>query len=535
AEQKAEKILKLKKPPLLILDPFGYGSVQSVSDIEIRKVELSDFLYTKEDGTTDYVFSIGPCAFANCRNLESVELPASLYAIYRNAFYGCTALKSINLENVGSIGEDAFSQCKNLRSVVLSKKLESISDGVFASSGLTHIDIPKKVAKIGDRAFAGTCLEKIRIPDSVTEIGKAAFEYCEKLKEISVGAGMILLDFSIFDFCYCVEEISIGKNVSLIPDLTYIYNLKNLKKLKVDKDNKTFRIVNNCLIDVPEKRLIMALKNAVIPSDGSVTTLRTSALVDLSLYKNGELFIPRCIENIGRAIHKRCGKITVEEGNKKYRSEGDCLIETASRKIIMGCGNSVIPADGSVTVIGSHAFSNVSGAQGEWVDYLEIPSCIEEIEESAFEHAHILQYLIYGNGLKKVGRDAFSGGGKQWLSITDLNNFVQIDFADRYGASPASDVKVYVNNELLDTFIINDETPPVNEYAFGDCLSIKKIAVLKFFETEVSLKAFRDCSKIKEILVPEGVTVTDIEELPTRLVKKIKYLSYEEISAKLYE
>ena len=42
--------------------------------------------------------------------------------------------------------------------------------------------------------------------------------------------------------------------------------------------------------------------------------------------------------------------ITVANGNTRYHSEGNCIIETERKKLIVGCKNSVIP--NSVTSIG---------------------------------------------------------------------------------------------------------------------------------------------------------------------------------------
>ena len=48
--------------------------------------------------------------------------------------------------------------------------------------------------------------------------------------------------------------------------------------------------------------------------------------------------------------------ITVADGNTVYHSAGNCLIETESKTLVLGCKNSVIPTDGSVTSIGEYAF-----------------------------------------------------------------------------------------------------------------------------------------------------------------------------------
>lgn len=72
-------------------------------------------------------------------------------------------------------------------------------------------------------------------------------------------------------------------------------------------------------------------------------------------------------------------KIVVAEGNPYYYVDGNCLIERSSKKIILGCNNSVIPDDGSVKIIGKDAFANCKS-----LETIILPNSITELEYSAF-------------------------------------------------------------------------------------------------------------------------------------------------------
>ena len=50
--------------------------------------------------------------------------------------------------------------------------------------------------------------------------------------------------------------------------------------------------------------------------------------------------------------------LVVATGNKKYHSANNCIIETETKKLIVGCKTSIIPSDGSVTSIGDGAINS---------------------------------------------------------------------------------------------------------------------------------------------------------------------------------
>ena len=50
-------------------------------------------------------------------------------------------------------------------------------------------------------------------------------------------------------------------------------------------------------------------------------------------------------------------RIFVEDGNRRYRSVNDCLMEKESGVLAAACVNSFLPADGSLYSIGPWSFS----------------------------------------------------------------------------------------------------------------------------------------------------------------------------------
>ena len=93
--------------------------------------------------------------------------------------------------------------------------------------------------------------------------------------------------------------------------------------------------------------------------------------------------------------------VVVEEGNPVYHSDGNCLIETASKTLVVGCKTSVIPDDGSVTSMG-YAFSYCTSLTS-----ITIPDSVTSIGEYAFLFCTGLTSVTIGNGVTSIGYAAF--------------------------------------------------------------------------------------------------------------------------------
>ena len=134
------------------------------------------------------------------------------------------------------------------------------------------------------------------------------------------------------------------------------------------------------------------LSSAVIPE--GVTTLGDSAFSACRSLK--EIYIPSTVEKIGtRTFSWFVGleKITVSENNPVFHSDGNCIIETATKTLLSGCNTSVIPTDGSVTAIGDWAFSGCKKLSS-----IVIPDCITSIGECPFVFCNSNLTVIFPTG-----------------------------------------------------------------------------------------------------------------------------------------
>jgi hypothetical protein len=118
-------------------------------------------------GLTEYtipnsVTTIGDCAFAECKNLESITIPDSVTTIGNSAFAGCSSLECVTIGNsVKEIGEDAFENC-NVEDPDIYDSSDDSSDATI-DTVVCRSQVPPKI----NGSFSG--IEKLIVPKGCEE------------------------------------------------------------------------------------------------------------------------------------------------------------------------------------------------------------------------------------------------------------------------------------------------------------------------------------------------------------------------------
>ena len=278
-------------------------------------------------------------------------------------------------------------------------------------------------------------ITSVYIPGSVKTIMDRAFSQCEELKSVIIDEGVTTISWAAFF---------------------------------VEGDGDTGSL--------SELRFTSTLK-----------TIGAKAFTLAAPPKTLELRIPKNVTSIGEAALLCDPKsIVVDEGNTVYQSSGNCLIETATKKIILGCGSSIIPDDGSVTSIGGAAF----GCCNTLIT-ITIPEEITSIGESAFGECDAL--TIYCEASSKP-----SGWSSYWNDwdcpvVWNCNNN---DVAD--------DGNIYYISEDNIRYALKDGEAAIAKQstALSGKIVLPESIVYSgnvYNVTSIGRRAFHDCSSLTSI------------------------------------
>ena len=313
-----------------------------------------------------------------CALITKVTIPSSITKINNNAFYKCTGLTEVTIpEGVTELGTDIFKECKNLESISFPTTVTEIPERiVYLCDNLKHVEIKGQITSIGSSAFQQCIsLESLVIPESLKTVGTGAFSGCTNLQTLKLPSTLESISRQVVDNCPMLQY-------NVYEGMNYLGNDNNPYVVligRADENQKVVNIHKDASVMMPTALEMLDITSVTIPAKMTVPY-------------NSLMKLPK-LETI-----------EVETGHPVYHTAGNCLIETATKKLIRGTANSVIPNDGSVTMIEASAFAYLQNLTS-----VTIPESITHIGGGAFSQCVNLNTLVLGTGLTRIDLSAFSG------------------------------------------------------------------------------------------------------------------------------
>ncbi|HCW82358.1 MAG TPA: hypothetical protein DHG49_06470 [Clostridiales bacterium] len=246
------------------------------------------------------------------------------------------------------------------------------------------------------------------LPDTVEYIDVNAFEGCEKLTRVRWSAGLRKINSGAFD-CTGLETLVLPEGVTFLGGNAFGH---------------------------------AKLKSVSLPSTVAKMTA-TNEKSDANPF----------------AFCENLEEIYVAEGNKAYKSDGNCVMRREDNTLVAGCKASKIPS--YTEHIGRFAF------QGAALESVALPEGVTSIEDYAFAHNDRLKEITLPQSLTSIGNDAFL-----WCAA-------------------------------LGKIAIPDGVTSVGDNAFSTCVSLKELALgAELLSAGCGLTEF--CVALEKITVSEN-------------------------------
>ncbi len=410
------------------------------------------------------VTEIGHSAFSGCESLTEITIPNGMTSIGEKAFMGCSGLEKFSLPVVGNgsdatyfgyifgasdssenaeyvpaslkevvltggtlVAEEAFMNCTSLTSITIPKTVTKIDGGYMSGafmgcSSLTSVTFARdsQLTTIGWYAFYGcSSLSNISIPETVTKIGDDAFYNCSSLSNISIPASVTKIGDDAFLGTSIYNDVhNWDKQLVLYIDNCLIeaketisgtYIIKPGTRLIVDEAFKSCYSLIKITIPASVTSIgsyafswCNSLENVMFEGDSQLSLIEDGAFYACN--KITDIIIPKNVSSIGSFAFAGCQSlknIEVDSANTTYHASRNCIIQTASKTLVIGCNESIIPQDGSVTSIASFAFAYCTFRS------IEIPTSVTSIGYGAFEDCISLTSIVIPASVTKVGSHAF--------------------------------------------------------------------------------------------------------------------------------
>ncbi len=368
----------------------------------------------------------------------------------------------------------------------------------------------------------------------------------QRIRTVTVSDGITQLPAYLFYRCENLTEISIPASVTSIGHNSLEY-CPNLRTIILDERNENYAMIEGNLVYTPRRRLIIGSADGTIPDDGSVTDIDSRAFYGREAIE--ELVIPEGVTYIGDGAFQDCANlrsaafpksliriqpgafsgctalesisipanveymdtafyncpnvssVSVDENNPYYHTAGDCIIKTAEKTVVAAYPYSEIPTDGSVTAIGSAAFTGCT----ELTEYT-VPEGITKVE--GFSGCTNLVRVSLPESLTECGGFSFCG-------FTELTLPANVKSCSN-GFNQCASLKTVSLPEGMTICSGFNHCPALEHIVFPE-----SIKVINGFQNDVSLteivfppnmngfvrESFIGCTGLTEITIPGSVTI----------------------------
>lgn len=364
-------------------------------------------------------------AFAGCKNMQTITIPASVSVLEAGCFAYCE-----NLSNVVFEGQQ-LEELESMKVNTLSLRYKS----PFWSSSFNN------VSDYVSPFFCCNSLASINLP-RVETIGHAAFKYCEHLSAVDIEyAGIIgaesffglksltvvtlpyvgTIDESAFKGCEYLASVELGKVGRINDDAFYgLYHLNSISLSQVDyigarafyKTPLSSLVFGETLTTIGKSAFggSTSLRSVDFSSCLNLNEIGESAFMDQASLSS--LSLPACLKTIGVAAFSGCTSlrtIVFAEDSRLEQIKNEAFLNcpTIRRFDARNCT--------MISSVGSKAFANSDAMQAFYIAAPTAPTC------AADAFGNVGNYSVLKVPDESVSSYSAATGWSNFSSITGFN------------------------------------------------------------------------------------------------------------------
>ena len=450
--------------------------------------------------------TINKYGFSNVINVNTYELPISLESIEEYAFSNNTSLEYINIpDNVTKIGKFAFFEDYNCYSIHFndSSKIDRLSYGAFAYSGISMFGVPSNVSTISQDVFT-----------NCPSLGYIYFYSNSKLESVSA---------YLFKGCNNLNTITFNDGSKLETIEAHAFEgMKNLISISFGDakiktiGNYAFRYCSN-LTDITIPNTVNYIGRFAFYGCNALTRLDIPASVEyigryafhlasqLDIYFESETLPSNVQENWDYGIN------SYHVGVKEVKREGDyeyAILNDGSISIVKYYGNEknidlTKLSFGKVKSIGGHAFMSSQ------VENIILPDTLTEIQYYAFKNSKLKSITIPDNVIR-IGSYAFENTDLETIEI-GVNSKLQ--YIDQYAFNLCENLNnIYLPSSLISIGTGAFRKSGLQNVIFGEDINLEEIPEECFMGTKlvnvtlpnsitlINHSAFRDIETLNNVV-----------------------------------
>lgn len=435
------------------------------------------------------VTTIGSKDFVGCTSLEEVILCDGVTKVENDAFRN-SPVNSLSLPNtLREIGDYAFYSNALTGKLVIPEGVEKIGALAFAApqlfkveGGITELELPSSLVSIGALAFYSAKLPTLDIPKNVKSIGVGAFFN-------SAPTAVTLPDSFIIGTDIPKEWIKSNADIKKLTDEMHLFNWSDEMTWSIpsanvdDYDEYSQRMIKYALNGAKNLTIRSGLleKDAIENNDnlenialGDGVEIEAGALDNTKWYReqpDGVVYsgnvvygckgtlpfpttltikegttkiaekaffgqinvtaleLPKSLKQIGRFafVGTAIDRISVSDENTSFAAEGNCLLSSDKKTLVLGCFSSTIPS--TVEKIGEYAFA------GTYISSINVPKGVKTIGKYAFAECPRLTTVIFENEsvLTTIDEYAFAATDITSMDFQSLTKLESVgDYAFEY-------------------------------------------------------------------------------------------------------